>query len=371
MTAVLHVIDASCDETGLQVLRVLRARWPGDGCRHAVCSIDGLAAERTAYHWGEDILRAQRRLRMLNWAPQLPAIASRTKARLLHAWGIEAAAACSTLLPDLPLILTLLNPGATRNAARWLRSFPTDATVVAGNQATRRRLIGAGMAPERVVVVRGPVDFGAINLARRQNIRQSVVGEAKPVILLQGPASQEGGQYYGIWAGAVLKQVHGDLRVVMPYDSHEGRRLERFARSTRIRNLLTVPDARLTWPQLVTCADVFVVPAVDDVCTEPIAMAMAAGLVVVGSAVRSVAELIANERSGLLCKAGEPRAMAGLILKAIEDDDLRRRLAETARARVYEACGMRAFVDDYARLYENVLSGRMPGDGVRDTAAVA
>jgi len=307
----------------------------------------------------------------MNWAPQLPAVAHKTGAKVLHAWGIDAAAVCASRQLDLPLVLTLLNPDATRDAAKWLRSFPTDATVVAGSQVIQSRLVSAGVAPERVVVIRGPADFGAVNRARRENIRASVVGDAHPVLLLAGPPSKSGGQFYGIWVAAVLKQVFPNLRLIMPYDSHEGRRLQRFALSTQIPNLLTVPDARLTWPQLAACADVFVVPSVDEVCIEPILTAMAAGVVVVGIAIRSVTELITDERFGLLCKPGQRRPLAGRILTALEDEELRRKVTEQAKRHVYEISSIRTFTDNYTRLYENVQAGKAPGDGVRDTAMVA
>jgi glycosyltransferase involved in cell wall biosynthesis len=264
--------------------------------------------------------------------------------------------------------MTLLNPDAARHAVKWLRSFPTDAAVVTGTQVLRSRLITAGEAPERIVVIRGPVDFGAINRARQENTRQALLGDARPILLLSGPPSKSGGQFLGIWAAAVLKQVYRDLRVIMPYASPEARRLHRFAHSTRIPNLLAIPDAHLTWPQLLACADVFVVPAADEVCTEPISTAMAAGVVVVGTAVRSVAELIGDRHNGLLCKPGQPRLLAGRILAALEDHDLRRRVTEVARGQAYEVSSVRAFVDNYARLHQNVLAGKAPGDGVHDTA---
>ena len=98
---------------------------------------------------------------------------------------------------------------------------------------------------------------------------------------------------------------------------------------------------------------------------------MAAGLPVVGSAVRSVAELIADRSNGLLCKPAQPRALAQKQLTVLEDHDLRARLTETARGQAYEVFGMRRFTDDYHRLYENVLERRDAGDGIRDSAMVA
>lgn len=398
MTRVLHVIDAGCDETQLQVLATLCARLNADraGTAHAapvrparnrghvVCSIDGSMAVRAEQFLGEKVLRAERRARWLNWSPRLSAIVAETGAVVLHAWGLDAAAACGTISRRPPSIATLLNPDAAEDAARRLRSLPMPAAIVTGSQAIRSRLVTAGMTPERVIVIRGPADFGAINRARQADVRRQFVGDAKPVLLIHGPAAPGGGQYHGIWTAAVLRQVHPGLRAILPYDSSEGRRLRRFADSTRIPGLLITPDSPpvaadprvsrrtratpLTWPEMTACADVFLVPAADEVCIEPIATAMAAGLPVVGFAVRSVAELIGDGQNGLLVKPGDAPALAAQVLRVVEDDALRRRLTETARAQAYEIAGVRDFADNYGRLYENVLSGRAPGDGVRDTA---
>ncbi|MFH1418330.1 MAG: glycosyltransferase family 4 protein [Planctomycetota bacterium] len=369
---VLHVLDASCDETQLQLMDSLRSRPARDGGGHTVCSIDGPMTGRAARFLCCDVLHAERRLwRAMNVAPLLSTCAPKTGATLVHAWGVAAAAACSARLPDLPLVLTVVNPEVTRDAGRWVRSFPTDATVVAGNQATAARLLAAGVVPERVVVIRGPVDFGAINDARAKDIRRSVVGDAEPVLLMPGPPSASSGAYYGVWASAVLLQVFTDLRVIMPYDSTESRRLQRFVRDIRMPSMLVVPDPRLTWPQLVSCADVMMAPARGDICTEPIAMAMAAGVTVVGAAVRSVAELITDRRTGLLYDPRRPRLLANRVLEAIDDPELRRTLGEAARARAFEMFSARAFLDNYQRLYENILSGKPPGAGVRDTFAAA
>jgi glycosyltransferase involved in cell wall biosynthesis len=371
MPSILHILDASCDETQLQILHWLRSQQLRGDHRHVVCAIDGTAVDRARRVWGEDLPRAEARLAPLNWSPRLPALAREFDARLLHAWGVEAAIACTTRLPDLPLVLTLLDPEPARDTARWLRSFPTDATVITGSQALRFRLITAGLAPERVVVIRGPVDFAAINRARQSDLRRRLLSDAKPVLLLSGPPSPDGGQYYALWAAAIVKQVHPDLRVLMPYDSPEARRLQRFAHAIRMPSLVTIPDPQLTWADLVACADVFVAPAVDEICTEPLAMAMAAGVVIVGSAVRSVAELIADHQTGLLCKPRDPRRLANRILAAVEDHALCRKLTDAARAQAFECFGLRAFLDNYARLHENALLGRMPADGVPDPLVVA
>ncbi len=373
MTSILHVIDRGCDETQAQVLDALCSHAGEGDVTHTVCSIDGPMRHRLLGHVSVPIEHAETRALgpIRWWSPMLPSVAERCGADLLHCWGVEAAAACSARLPELPLVMTLLNPDDGRDAAKWLRSFPTDATVVTGTQTAAARLVSAGVKRERVAVIRGGVDFGAINRARDAGLRQEVVASAKPVLLLAGPPSESGGQYYGVWAAAVMLQMFPELRIIMPYTSRESLRLERFGDAVKMRHMIVTPDSSLTWPQLVTCADVFVAPAVDEIATEPLSCAMAAGMPIVAAAVRSVTELIADGMNGLLYRADQPRKVARRVLTAIEDRQLSRRLGNTARAQAFEAFGLRAFRDNYARLYQNVLAGRYPADGVADSMQAA
>lgn len=372
MTRVLHVVDGSCDETRLQCLAALRTRLVSDGRSHAVCCLDPAGLSRARRIVGADVAAAPRRVsRFLNYAPDLDRIAKRAQIGLVHAWGSDSAAAASARLAEIPKVLTILSPLDARRVAGWVRAISESTVVATGSQVVRARLVSAGITPDKTVVIRGPADFAAVNRARQSDLRAALVGDSRSVMLLDGPASRAGGQYYGLWAAAIVSEVLHDLRVIMPYESTESSRLLRFVRQIGRENMVIVPGPNLSWPQLAACADVFCCPAVEDICTEPIAAAMAAGAAVVGSAVRSIAELIADRHNGLLCKPAEPRTLAGKLLNALEDGDLRRRLADVARGQAYEVFGIRAFADNYSRLYENVLSGKPAADGIADTAMVA
>lgn len=372
MTRVLHIVDGSCDETGLQCLGALRARLVSDGQSHAVCCLDPAGLSRARRVLGQDVASAPRRVsRFFNYAPDLDRIAKCAQVGLVHAWGADSAVAASARLAEIPKVLTVLSPVDARRVAGWVRAISESTVVATGSQVVRARLVSAGVTPDKTVVIRGPADFAAVNRARQSDLRRSLVGDSRFVILLDGPASRAGGQYYGLWAAAIVSEVLHDLRVMMPYESAESRRLLRFVRQIGRKDMVIVPDPSHSWPQLAACADVFCCPAVEDICTESIAAAMAAGAVVVGSAVRSVAELIADRHNGLLCKPAEPRTLAGKLLNALEDGELRRRLANVARGQAYEVFGVRAFADNYATLYENVLAGRPASEGIADTAMVA
>src|SRR5207302_5683116 len=103
------------------------------------------------------------------------------------------------------------------------------------------------------------------------------------------------------------------------------------------------PPAEWGWPELVSAADVMV-EAADEICaTEPLAWAMAAGLPIVGKAIRSVAELIAHSHNGLLSKTGEPAGLASVLLDIFDDPTRRRTLTDTARGQAYEVFSMREY----------------------------
>ncbi len=368
MTRVLHLLDGAADETAAQVLETLRRRLDAGG-EHAVCCLDAGRAMRLAPHVQSAIRVTPAQFRIV--APELRRFQQRFRADVVHAWGIQAAAACAVQLPRLPRVITLLDPQAARRVARMVRALTGAATVVAGSQVIRTQLLTAGLPPERVVVIRGAADFGAINKARSSGLRQQLVGERGPVVLMHGPASRGGGQLYGVWAAAILNRLNNRLCVLLPYESREQARIWRFSQRQLDPTMLITPDPALGWNELAACADYFCIPAIDEVCTEPLAAAMAAGCTIVGCAVRSIAEIIADRHNGLLCKNAEPRALAMRLLAAMEDASLRRHVTDVARGQAFEVFSQRAFADNYQQLYANVAAGRPAAEDVRDTAVVA
>lgn len=369
--SVLHVLDGRCDESTLQTLASLRARL-GGAALHPMCGIDGVAAQWQAEFLNEPVAAAPLRLGgWFHYAPRLNRLVSQCGAGVIHAWGASALAAAVALPGALPRVVTVLDPAEAQRVARVVLAAPTQVAVVAATQVIRSRLLTAGVAPQRVVVIRGPADFKAVNASQNSGLRASIAPGDGPVVLMHGPASRDGGQYYGLWAAAIIRQIHRNLRVILPYSSHETRRLLRFVRSIGIQEMVIIPDRRQTWPQLAACADIFLAPAREEICVEPLASAMAARLVIVGSAVRSIAEMIADRSNGLLVKRSDPKLLAARLLTAIEDHSLARTVTDTARAQAYEVFSLRQYADHCERLYDNLRSGREPGDGIIDSAMVA
>jgi glycosyltransferase involved in cell wall biosynthesis len=91
--------------------------------------------------------------------------------------------------------------------------------------------------------------------------------------------------------------------------------------------------------------------------------AMASNVAVVGVRAGPLGELVEHERSGLLASASTPAALAEVIERAVEDDELRAKAIAAARLRAHELFSIERCADRMAAIYEAQLSaGRGEGE---------
>ena len=373
MPRVLHVIDGTCQETHAQLIDTLLRRLAGKHHSHAVAALDArLAAQLQPYVEPSIHIAPQRWVRSFNFASGLRRLAREHAADVIHVWGPDALAVVSATLPDMPRLLTVIEPRQADDLARRVRSLADSPGVVAGSQHVRQLLVEAGVDPARCVVVRAPADFGAINRARDANLRSRLIEpDAGPVLLINGPAKRGAGQFEAVWAAAIVRQIYPNIRVVLPFASAERGRVARYAlRMTDEKFCVLVPPG-WGWSELAVVADAFLITPSCEVATEPLASVMAAGIPIVATAVRSIAEIIADRHNGLLCKDNSLQQLSGRILAALEDKALVRNITDVARSQSFEVFGVRAFVDNYERAYQNVLNQTELSAGVSDTAMVS
>jgi glycosyltransferase involved in cell wall biosynthesis len=271
----------------------------------------------------------------------------------------------------LPLVLQLFDPRIAAREVKLLRTVarPEKFAVACSSGTVRRRLIEGGLAPELAVVIRPGVDLALINKCRRGRLREELgLTWDDRVIIVPDPVTRDGGQFEGYWAAALRSYLSGGLRVIVPGASREQRRISRLAGALPVSVGLVTPGAEYRFEQLLAVSDVLLVTPRGDVSTTAISWAMGAGVAVIATAVHSVAELIANRLNGLLFKQMPGRSMAAFIASLLEDRSAQDRAREVARGQAYEVFGMRRCIEQYMRLYENVLSGIPPATGIVDSA---
>ena len=112
--------------------------------------------------------------------------------------------------------------------------------------------------------------------------------------------------------------------------------------------------ARDDVPALMRCFDLFVLPSLNEGISNTVLEALASGLPVLATAVGGNVELVPDGEVGATFAPGDAQGLAALMLRYLDDVDLRRRHGEAARRRALQLFSLPAMVSAYARVYERL-----------------
>lgn len=373
MTRILHLLDSFAGWEERVALGQLLHRLPADKYTQTIAALSGFSHD--ALPVGAPAPRILPSLPLLPAfsAPALLRLIDRSGIDVIHAWGIHGAiAACAT--SDRPVVLHLFSPTPARDHARKLRTIARRDrfAVICSAEIVRRRLVESGIPPDQTVVIRPGVDFAAVGKLRRSALRERMgIASDDYAVLVPEPVTLESGAFDAFWAASLLNHSQGGIKVIVPGGSDEARRIERLQAAIPSPHCLVRPGPRVRFEEIIPIADVLAVAPQADIATTSIAWAMAASVPVIGSATYAVAELIANKVNGLLFKRPAGKGAAPIIARLLQDRESQQRYKEAAHGQAYEVFGLRRFIDQTTRLYDNLLRGVSPAEGISDSARSA
>lgn len=370
MTHVGHLFDGSAGWEQRVGVSQLIDRLPPDLYAVSLAAVDPAARHALrCLNQPVDVLPGFRGIDALS-APPVARFAGRRQVNLIHVWGPHAAVAARAL-PGIPLVLGLFDPLVAAREVKRIRALarPERFAVVCSCEIVRRRLIEGGLAPELAVVIRPGVDFALVSRCRRGPLRDSLgISRDEYVAIVPEAATRTSGQWEACHAAVLRNHLHGGVRIVLPGSSREQRRIARFINMLSLAPALVTPGDQYPFEQLLAVSDALLVTPRGDISTTSIAWAMACGAAVIATAVHATAEIIANKVNGLLFKQVPGKSMVASILRAFGDRESQEKAKEVARGQAYEVFSIRRYVEQTMRLYENVMCGAAPGEGIVDSA---
>jgi len=371
-THVCHLVDGHSGWEERIAIEQLVDRLGRDHFTTTVAALGARGTFRVAGDLHSATVMAHSDLPALFAAPDLARFVSRNEIHVVHAWGLRAAVAATTArVPHV--IYTPFDPHIADKRAKVVRTLCRQGNLALAcpTQIVQRRLVEGGVPVDRCVVIRPGIDFGRVNRIRRGPLRQEL-GLTRGEHVIAVPPLESSSDYYfeGYMAGRLINQLEGGVQVLMRESDARRHRLPDLDRGIGTpKSLVTVPDS-VSSEELVAIADSLVLPARGDISTPAIAWAMAAGTLVVGSATYSIAELIAHKVNGLLFKLSETGGTVVKIVNCLRERQASMRVIEAARSQAYEVFSLRRFIEQTERLYNNMISGDAPSEGVTDAAAV-
>jgi glycosyltransferase involved in cell wall biosynthesis len=146
------------------------------------------------------------------------------------------------------------------------------------------------------------------------------------------------------------------LRLVIAGDGPARGAIETRIRERGLGKLAWVAGVRRDVQQMLTALDVFVLPSLNEGISNTILEAMATGLPVVAASVGGNAEVVENDRTGILCAESAPSAIAEALARYLAEPGLAQRHGAAGRARAEQHFSLEAMVQEYSALYDEVLA---------------
>ena len=261
----------------------------------------------------------------------------------------------------LPLVVHVHNQVSSEDVLRrWFlrQGFRAASAAVCVSRAVadsvRMFMPGASM---RVVTIYNPFDWSALDRPGGVDARvEWGIGADEGVVVFAGRLAYQKGLdvLLSAWANLLRNRR---ARLLILGDGPLRARLEARARSLGLAASVIFAGYRTNVPAIVRTCDVFVLSSRFEGLPVAVAEAMAVGVPVVASAVGGVPEIVTPEVTGLLVPPEDPHALSAALSRILDDEDLRRRLSEAARARVQQLFSRDGSVRDLADLYSHILSG--------------
>ncbi len=270
-----------------------------------------------------------------------------------HATGRAArAAGCRVIRTEhLPYLLT-----EEKQRDEHRDSLDMVDRVIAVSEAVAESHWGAGVG-NRLVTIANGVGF-AVPLSRdRVALRREMAIDGGPVLLMAGRfAAQKDHALLLDAMPAILAAAPAATLLLAgtgPLLWDTARRIARHGLAGSVRLL----GQRADLPDLMSAADLLVLPSRFEGLSLVALEAMAAGLPIVASDAPGNAEMLEHGSSGWLAPAGDVAAFAATVVDALSDTDRLAEVAATAAGRQREHYTAARMIDETATVYEEETRG--------------
>jgi glycosyltransferase involved in cell wall biosynthesis len=222
------------------------------------------------------------------------------------------------------------------------------------NEYIRRRLA----APTKLSMIYNGIDIASFDTPfdRHEIRRQCQLPVGAPIIAFFGRLSDQKGVKYLLQAAPSVLKEYPSCHFLIVGDGPERNSLQHLATQLGINSQTTFFGMRRDIPALMNAVDVVAIPSLFEpfgaICSE----AMAAGKAIVTSNIGGLGEQIEDQVTGILVEPRSIMQLSAALIKILSNPETAHQLGVNARARVKTNFSLSQMVDNYRRLYLQLLS---------------
>ena len=240
---------------------------------------------------------------------------------------------------------------------RWLMKG-TDAVVASAESVKEHYVAQVGADPEKVEVIYNAVDWAQLQTSMTRDEFRASVGVPGGVPMAGIIARLTEQKAHRVLFEAMAQPELSALHLIVVGDGELRDDLRSRAESFGIHGRVHFLGARRDLGNILAAIDIFAMPSYWEGLPLSMVLAMGAGLPVVASRVAGIPEVVKDEVTGLLVDPGNRAQLARALARLMQDQSLRARLGEAAKAFVLPRFGIDGYVASIAGLYDRLLAAK-------------
>lgn len=231
------------------------------------------------------------------------------------------------------------------------------ARIVAISKWAAERVALSGIPKEQVTIVYEGVELPALpDVKQRKEARaQFSIAADAPLLGCIGVLSPDKGQEWLIRAMPVIRGEFPKAKLILAGDGPCRGRLESLAQEIKLNGAVIFAGFVKEVETVYAALDVFLLPSMFEALSNALMSAMAYGVPSIAFNCGGPAEIIEDEKSGLLVPEKDPQAIASAVKRILSEPELAARFRQAGRARIDATFSADKMVEAMLRVYESIL----------------
>ena len=234
-----------------------------------------------------------------------------------------------------------------------------DMTIAISDSVRDHLLRDFLVSPSKIVRVYNGIELGRYLAARDikdQALMKSIgLRQENKIIGSIGRLSSVKGYKYLVEAFKGVSEKEPRARLVIVGEGPEEKALKEQIQSLSLEGKVILTPGAAPLEKYMEIFDVFCMPSVHEGLGLSVMEAMAAGKACVVSNVGGLAELITNEKDGILVPSEDPVSLSKALFRLLGDDEIRGYLAENARRKAEIGFSIEDSVERTIEVYKKVV----------------
>jgi glycosyltransferase involved in cell wall biosynthesis len=241
-----------------------------------------------------------------------------------------------------------------RRVWNFLLAWATDRVLVGSPQVWKDVRRYDGVPASRLLLLPYGIPLAELDTPLSRDVARERLGVSGLVIGAVGRLEDQKGHTHLLAALPEVRREVPDLVVLLVGQGRRQEDLKRQAQALGLQDTVRFLGTRRDLAEIYRALDLFVQPSLWEGLPLALLKAMGAGLPVVATRVSGSVEAIVDGVNGRLAAAGDPQALARIILDLVRHPNERRRLADAARRTVAKRYSLEAMVRQLEELYLNL-----------------